>query len=74
MTTQRARLRIEFKNGNFMLGKVTDIETGIAIPVKSIKIDVGVHNWRDGVWATIVVPVEELELDGVLTQIETEAD
>ena len=53
-----------------MLCKVSDIETGLVIPVKSIKIDVGVHNWKDGVWATIEVPIEELDLDGVLTKIE----
>jgi hypothetical protein len=66
-----AKLRIEMKDGKFMLSKVTDINTGLVIPVRSIKIDAGVDNWKDGILATIVVPIEELELDGVLTKIET---
>ena len=72
MTEKIAKLRIEMKKGSFMLSKTIDIETGLIIPVKSIKLDIGVHNYRDGVWATIVVPIEELELDGVLTKIEAE--
>ena len=67
--TQLARLRIEMKNGIFMLTKVSDIETGLVIPVRSIKIDMGIHNHKDGVIAIIEVPIEELELDGVLTLI-----
>jgi hypothetical protein len=67
-----AKLRFEMKKGKFALSKVSDIETGLVIPVKSIKIDIGVHNHLDGVWATIVVPIEELELDGVLTRIKTD--
>lgn len=66
-----AKLRIEMSGGNFMLSEVTDIETGLIIPVKSIKIDVGVNNWHDGIIATIEVPIEELWLDGVLTKIVT---
>ena len=70
--TKLARLRFEMEKGIFMLSKVTDIETGLVIPIKSIKIEAGVDNWKDGVLATIVVPIEELELDGVLTKIKTE--
>lgn len=55
-----------------MLSKVTDIETGLVIPIKSIKIEVDIKNRRDGIWATIVVPIEEMELDGVLTKIKTD--
>lgn len=69
-----ARLRFEMKKGIFMLAKVTDIETGLVIPVKSIKIEAGIDNWRNGVLATIVVPIEELDLDGVLTRIETSSE
>ena len=57
-----------------MLGKVTDIDTGLVIPIKSIKIDIGVDNWRDGVWATIVVPFEEIYLDDIPAEIEADAE
>lgn len=70
--TTLARLRFEMKKGVFMLSKVTDIETGLVIPIRAIKIDANLDNMQEGVWATIVVPIEELELDGVLTKIVTE--
>ena len=69
-----AKLRIEMKGGNFHLSKVTDIETGLVIPVRSIKLDMGVdksNRGEYGVMATIVVLIEELDLDGVLTKINT---
>lgn len=72
-----AKLRFEMKQGKIMLSKVTDMETGLIIPVRSIKIDMGVDNMHRGeyqVYATIVVPIEEMELDGVLTKIKTEEE
>lgn len=69
-----AKLRFEMKKGMFALSKVTDIETGLVIPIKGIKIDINLDNMYAGVWATIVVPIEELELDGVLTKIETQEE
>lgn len=72
---KRARIRIEAKDGNFMMSKVTDIDTGLIIPVVSVKIEMGVNNWTDGIQATLVVLVDELEIDkvtaDVLTQEET---
>lgn len=69
-----AKLRFEMKNGNFMLSKLTDMETGLAIPIKSISFSFGVDDINKGnyrSYATVVVPIEELELDGILTKIET---
>ncbi len=57
-----------------MTGKVIDVNTGLAIPVKSIKIDVGVDNWRDGIWATIVVPIDEIYLDDIPVEIEADTE
>jgi hypothetical protein len=74
MGVKLARLRFEAKKGMIALSKVTDIETGIVIPVRAIKIDVNVNNMHDGIWATIEVPIEELDLDGVLTKIVTVND
>jgi hypothetical protein len=71
---QVARLRISMYRGNFAFTEVTDIETGINIPVRSIRLDMSVDNWTSGVMAIIEVPIEELELDGVLTKIETFED
>jgi hypothetical protein len=70
MGVKLAKLRFEMEKGTFALAKVTDIETGIVIPIRAIKIDINLKNMRDGVWATIEVPIEELDLDGVLTRIE----
>lgn len=74
MRVMLAKLRFEMREGMFALSKVVDIETGLVIPVRSIKIDISTQNMHDGVWATIEVPIEELELDGVLTKIEAKAD
>jgi len=66
-----AKLRIEMKGNNFMLTKIIDINSGVIIPVKSVTLDMDIEHWSNGVMATIVVPVEELELDGILTKIVT---
>lgn len=66
-----ARLRIKSRDGSFLLTEVTDIETGLVIPVRRVQIDMNTENAFDGIIATIEVPVEELELNGVLTKIET---
>jgi hypothetical protein len=72
--TKRARLRFEMKKGNFMMSRLIDIETGISIPIKSIKIDMGIHNWRDEACATVVIPLSEIELDDMLVEFVTEKE
>jgi hypothetical protein len=63
------KIRIEAKQGNFMLSKVYDIETGLLIPVRSVKIDMNVDNWKDGIFATIEVPVTEIEMDNITAKV-----
>lgn len=67
--TQIMKLRFELKNGNFMLSKLTDMETGKAIPIESIEINLSVHNWQSGAWATIKVPIEEIVIEDMPTEI-----
>jgi hypothetical protein len=57
-----AKIRIEATQGNFMLSKVYDIETGLLIPVRSIKIEMGVHNYQNGIVAILEVPIQELDI------------
>lgn len=75
MTEKRARLRFEMKKGILQLSKLTDIETGLVIPVKRISFDFGVDNLNKGdsiPFITVVVPIEEFELDGILAKIKGE--
>lgn len=73
--TKIAKLRYEMKDGVFMLSKLTDIETGLVIPIKSISFNFGVDEVNKGnrtAFITVVVPIHELELDGIITKIKTE--
>lgn len=71
---KRARLRFEMVGGNFMLSKLTDIETGLVIPISGIEFRAGVNDWAAGAQITITVPIEELVVDGYLTKILTERE
>lgn len=45
-----------------MLSKLTDIESGLVIPITGIKIDLSVEKWKDGVYATVALPIDEIEI------------
>ncbi len=64
---QPAKLRFELHNGNFMLAKLTDMNTGVVIPISSVRFFAGVDDASHGHIAelTITVPIDEMIVDGV---------
>jgi hypothetical protein len=64
-----ARLKFEAKEGNFMLSKLIDMETGIVIPIRSIKIDMSIKNYQDGIVATVEIPIEMLDIENMQTEL-----
>ena len=74
MSEKLARLRFTVEKGMFVLSKLTDIETGLVIPITSIKFEKSVDDLNKGDWdmiATVTVPIEEIDAE-FLVRIEEE--